>query len=232
MDSSHCCGAGATRRGNDGFLNQGTPGVVRAGERHPRWSARHFYPRVGNTNRAAAEILRNCPDLVPKFIAVPMKSNQGGGGRCRAWRRVVRNIPFSDLSSRPPVFASTCTVPHILLPVRSLAGIICAGHEPANESANLTHDAGGLVRARGAGASSAPFFKGPSTLPVVLENTLMTKMSWQTLLAGQRVRTHSTSKQELDDLRGVVERDLADGDHGGRLRRVSHFGCGPPHDDL
>ena len=30
------------------------------------------------------------------------------------------------------------------------------------------------------------------------------------MLAGQRVRTHSTSRQELDDLRGVVERDLAD----------------------
>jgi len=35
-------------------------------------------------------------------------------------------------------------------------------------------------------------------------------MSWQTLLAGQKVRTHSTSKRELDDLRDVIERDLAD----------------------
>ena len=60
----------------------------------------------------------------------------------------------------------------------------------------------------------------------------MTKMTPSDWLAGQRVRAHSTSKQELDDLRGIVERDLADGDHGGRLRRVSHFGHGPPHDDL
>ena len=35
-------------------------------------------------------------------------------------------------------------------------------------------------------------------------------MSWQTLLTSQRLKTHSTSKQELDDLRAVVERDLAD----------------------
>ena len=34
-------------------------------------------------------------------------------------------------------------------------------------------------------------------------------MSWQTLLAGQRVKTHSTSKREPDDLRDVIERDLA-----------------------
>ena len=35
-------------------------------------------------------------------------------------------------------------------------------------------------------------------------------MSWQTLLASQKIKTHSTSKQELYDLRDVVERDLAD----------------------
>ncbi len=35
-------------------------------------------------------------------------------------------------------------------------------------------------------------------------------MSWQTLLASQRLRTHSTSKRELDDLRAVIERDLTD----------------------
>lgn len=29
-------------------------------------------------------------------------------------------------------------------------------------------------------------------------------------MASQRLKTHSTSKQELDDLRAVVERDLAD----------------------
>ena len=177
VDSSHCGGAGAARRWNDGFLNQGTPGIVRAGGRHPRWSVRHFYPRVGNTNRAAAENFAELSWSCAEVHRCTDEVQPGGGGRCRAWRRVVRNIPFSGLPSRPPVFASTCTVPHILLPVRSLAGIICADHEPANESANLTHDAGGLVRARGARASSAPFFERPSTLPVVLENTLMTKMN-------------------------------------------------------
>ena len=35
-------------------------------------------------------------------------------------------------------------------------------------------------------------------------------MSWQTLLTSQRLKTHSTSKQELDDLRDVIDRDLAD----------------------
>lgn len=30
------------------------------------------------------------------------------------------------------------------------------------------------------------------------------------MLASQRIRAHSTSKQELDDLRDVIERDLAD----------------------
>ena len=35
-------------------------------------------------------------------------------------------------------------------------------------------------------------------------------MSWQTLLANQKLKTHSTSKQELDDLRAVIERDLTD----------------------
>lgn len=29
-------------------------------------------------------------------------------------------------------------------------------------------------------------------------------------MTGQRIRTHSTSRQELDDLRDVIERDLAD----------------------
>ncbi|BDI30851.1 hypothetical protein CCAX7_29020 [Capsulimonas corticalis] len=35
-------------------------------------------------------------------------------------------------------------------------------------------------------------------------------MSWQTLSAQQLIRPHVTSKRELDELRGVVARDLAD----------------------
>ncbi len=35
-------------------------------------------------------------------------------------------------------------------------------------------------------------------------------MTWQQLLSLNRVRTHRTSKQELDDLRTVIERDLHD----------------------
>jgi hypothetical protein len=35
-------------------------------------------------------------------------------------------------------------------------------------------------------------------------------MSWKSLLAAGRVQRHVTSKQELDDLRSVVDRDLAD----------------------
>src|ERR1700742_2970754 len=35
-------------------------------------------------------------------------------------------------------------------------------------------------------------------------------MSWKQLLAGRKVHTHQTSKQELDELRAVVKRDLAD----------------------
>ena len=35
-------------------------------------------------------------------------------------------------------------------------------------------------------------------------------MSWTPLLADRTVRTHTTSLQELNDLRGVVARDLAD----------------------
>jgi uncharacterized protein (UPF0332 family) len=35
-------------------------------------------------------------------------------------------------------------------------------------------------------------------------------MSWQSLLQAQRVKSHRTSRQELDDLRNVVERDLQD----------------------
>ena len=35
-------------------------------------------------------------------------------------------------------------------------------------------------------------------------------MSWQSLLQAQRIKTHRTSRQELDDLRDVVERDLQD----------------------
>lgn len=35
-------------------------------------------------------------------------------------------------------------------------------------------------------------------------------MNWNTLLANGSVQTHSTSKQELDDLRAVIARDLAD----------------------
>jgi hypothetical protein len=35
-------------------------------------------------------------------------------------------------------------------------------------------------------------------------------MSWQKLLASKRAKTHKTSKQEIDGLRAVVERDLED----------------------
>jgi uncharacterized protein (UPF0332 family) len=35
-------------------------------------------------------------------------------------------------------------------------------------------------------------------------------MSWQSLIQAQRIRTHVTSRQELDELRNVVERDLQD----------------------
>lgn len=35
-------------------------------------------------------------------------------------------------------------------------------------------------------------------------------MTWQQLQNANRVRTHQTSKQELDDLRTVIERDLHD----------------------
>jgi hypothetical protein len=35
-------------------------------------------------------------------------------------------------------------------------------------------------------------------------------MTWQQLVNANRVRTHRTSKQELDDLRTVIERDLHD----------------------
>ena len=35
-------------------------------------------------------------------------------------------------------------------------------------------------------------------------------MSWQVLLANRSVRAHATSLQEIDGLRGVVERDLKD----------------------
>ncbi len=35
-------------------------------------------------------------------------------------------------------------------------------------------------------------------------------MSWQSLTASKKVKAHTTSKRELDDLRDVIERDLAD----------------------
>lgn len=35
-------------------------------------------------------------------------------------------------------------------------------------------------------------------------------MTWQQLLASNRIRTHTTSKNELDGLRSVVDRDLID----------------------
>lgn len=35
-------------------------------------------------------------------------------------------------------------------------------------------------------------------------------MSWKTLLAARKIHTHHSSKQELDELRAVVKRDLAD----------------------
>jgi uncharacterized protein (UPF0332 family) len=35
-------------------------------------------------------------------------------------------------------------------------------------------------------------------------------MSWQSLLQAQKIKPHRTGRQELDDLRNVVERDLQD----------------------
>ena len=35
-------------------------------------------------------------------------------------------------------------------------------------------------------------------------------MSWQSLIQAQRIKPHLTSRQELDDLRDVVKRDLQD----------------------
>jgi hypothetical protein len=35
-------------------------------------------------------------------------------------------------------------------------------------------------------------------------------MTWQQLIASNRVKTHETSRQEIDDLRAVVGRDLKD----------------------
>src|SRR5687768_495220 len=35
-------------------------------------------------------------------------------------------------------------------------------------------------------------------------------MSWQSLLQAQKIRPHSTSRKEIEDLRAVVERDLQD----------------------
>ena len=35
-------------------------------------------------------------------------------------------------------------------------------------------------------------------------------MNWQQLVATNRAKSHKTSKQELDGLRAVVERDLKD----------------------
>src|SRR5271168_1226253 len=35
-------------------------------------------------------------------------------------------------------------------------------------------------------------------------------MSWKQLLAARKVHPHQTSKQELDDLRAVIRRDLSD----------------------
>jgi hypothetical protein len=35
-------------------------------------------------------------------------------------------------------------------------------------------------------------------------------MSWKTLLTARKIHTHQSSKQELDELRAVVKRDLAD----------------------
>ena len=35
-------------------------------------------------------------------------------------------------------------------------------------------------------------------------------MSWKTLLAARKIHTHHSSKQELDELRAVVKRDLGD----------------------
>jgi uncharacterized protein (UPF0332 family) len=36
-------------------------------------------------------------------------------------------------------------------------------------------------------------------------------MSWQSLLQAQKIKRHQTSRQEIEDLRNVVERDLQDG---------------------
>jgi hypothetical protein len=35
-------------------------------------------------------------------------------------------------------------------------------------------------------------------------------MSWQRLLAERKIQRHTTGRQELDALRALVERDLAD----------------------
>jgi hypothetical protein len=35
-------------------------------------------------------------------------------------------------------------------------------------------------------------------------------MTWQSLLQAQRIKSHRTSQQELNDLRDVVERDMQD----------------------
>src|SRR5437016_9677484 len=36
------------------------------------------------------------------------------------------------------------------------------------------------------------------------------QISWRSLLQAQKIKSHHTSRQELDDLRDVVERDLQD----------------------
>ena len=35
-------------------------------------------------------------------------------------------------------------------------------------------------------------------------------MSWKQLLAARKVHAHKTSRQELDELRAVIQRDLSD----------------------
>ena len=40
-------------------------------------------------------------------------------------------------------------------------------------------------------------------------------MNWQTLLQAQKVKQHKTSRQEIDDLRDVVDRDFADSSKNG-----------------
>ena len=51
-------------------------------------------------------------------------------------------------------------------------------------------------------------------------------MSWKQLLAQRKVQLHTTSKQELDGLRALIERDLTDAALAG-LSADRRFARGP-----